>query len=127
VLLLLLLLYSILFAQALKAFRVDQAVFSKLDASVKKWSVADAMIDRATKVVHSCRIFKFEAMLVLIFYHSQTTKPGKAVVRAESEFAETALVPADVIFGPLWTQAMSAKADEASQPAKAKKAKKAKA
>ena len=47
-----LLLYSILLAQALNNFKADLAVFSKLDPSMKKFAPAEELMVRAKQVVN---------------------------------------------------------------------------
>ncbi len=106
---------------------MDVNLYAKFEAGLKKLGDAGPVLMAAKDAGATARLIKFEAMLVLIFYRSATSKPGKAVNREEDKFAASGLTPSTSVFGPLWKLAEAAKLSDAADEPKQKKAKKEKA
>ena len=97
-------------------FAADLALYKKYNSAIVDLSWAglgdgdsvdsSGLIDWATGVINRGRTTKFEALIVLVVYKAQATKPIRALEKAEADFAVTKLLPSATIHPQLWAKVL---------------------
>lgn len=100
-------------SKARDKFNIDLATYSQYDESFAKTKfdgkVPSDLVKAAKDIINRCSISQFEAYIVMICYRNEAPNKKKALAKAETQFAESGLIPHNWVFHKLWDRVLAIK------------------